>query len=124
MNYDKISGYVLLVGGVVLIVWIIVYSFQIFTGKITVPEVFKNNQIQEIKVSNAKLNISNEEQLKENISMATQEALQKILPSDFISGLINLICWSIFTTIAIFGGSKIASLGVKLISKSSKAGLN
>ena len=43
------------------------------------------------------------------------EQLKGIIPVDSVSNLLNLIAWSIFAAILIFGGAQIASLGIKLI---------
>jgi hypothetical protein len=43
--------------------------------------------------------------------------LKEAIPSTFVSNLMNLIAWSIFTVILFFGGGRISTIGIKLIKK-------
>lgn len=44
-----------------------------------------------------------------------QEQLKGLLPAGSIPQILNLMSWSIFAGILIFGGGQIAGLGIKLI---------
>ena len=105
----KIVGWLLLTIGVLLIVWGIWSSFEIFTAKKPVPEIFKVQETQEVSSKQEKG--SPEEQIQEVI----KEQLGEILPSDFLPKLFNLIAWSIFVGILIFAAGKISTLGIKLL---------
>ena len=44
-----------------------------------------------------------------------QNALIKILPLDLINNTLNLVSWLILMWILIYGGGKLADIGIKLI---------
>ncbi len=50
-----------------------------------------------------------------DIEKVIREQLKRILPTKTIIGFLNLIAWSIFSAILIFGGAQISTLGIKLI---------
>ena len=47
-----------------------------------------------------------------------QNALIKIIPIDFIDNTLNLVTWLLLGWILIYGGGKIAEIGVKLLNVS------
>jgi len=105
MDTNKIIGYVLLTIGLLLIVIPLWQTYSIFTGKSLPPRVFT-------KPVSTKVN--------ENVSVTDvqgqiQNALIKILPLDVINNTLSLISWLILMWILIYGGGKIAGIGVKLI---------
>lgn len=110
MESSKIAGYVLLLGGLLMIFYSLYSSYQIFTGKNLAPEIFseKEEAQKEIKVP-----VPGTET---EVEVPLPEQLQKILAGGFFPPKIfNLISWSIWTGILIFGGGKVSSLGIKLI---------
>lgn len=112
--YKKIVGWVLLAAGVLAIAWGIWSSAQIFTAKTTVPAVFTEPTIE--KVSDAgKKALSVEEQMQEQMQNVISEQIGNMLPAESITGLLNLIAWSVFMTILIFAAGKIATIGIKLL---------
>jgi len=38
-----------------------------------------------------------------------------LMPSDFLPKIMNLVSWSIFVSLFLLGGSKISTLGIKLL---------
>lgn len=113
MVLTKIIGWGLLILGILLIVWILFASYNIFTGKTNPPIVFPVEE--EIADSS-----SGEETLTfnlEQIEKMIENKLGDIFPSELLSKLLNLITWSIFAGILIFAGGQISSLGIKLIKK-------
>jgi len=112
--HKKIVGWVLLAAGVLAIAWGIWTSAQIFTAKTTVPEVFKEPAVKEI-FDTGKQGGSAEEQMQEQMQNVIGEQISKMMPAESITGLLNLIAWSVFMTILIFAAGKIATIGIKLL---------
>ncbi len=123
MNIDKLFGYLLLLLGIAIIVVTVIYSFQIFTGKTSAPDVFK----KEIAITQNKTIDSkdlSQENMQDYVSQTVQDSMNKILPDNFATKTINLACWGAFAGIAIFAGGKIGGLGISLITKSKKEEIN
>jgi hypothetical protein len=119
MNYDKLFGYLLLLLGIAIIVIAVVYSFEIFTGRTSAPDIFKNEVTITQDKTTAKENIT-QENMQDYISKTVQNSMSKMLPENFATKAINLACWGAFAGIAIFAGGKIGGLGINLITKSKK----
>lgn len=100
-SVKKILGLVLLFAGIIIIVYSLYYSFNIFTAKITAPEIFKT----ETAVSPAKGGVE---------EMISQQ-LKGMIPADSMPQLLNLISWSIFASLLIFGGGQVSGIGIKLL---------
>jgi len=110
MNYAKIIGWFLLVAGLVIIVLTLLQSYNIFTAKAEVPELFQSEAGVALQ-SLGGLDI--EAQLQEMVS----QQLQNALPVEFIARIFNLAAWSILACILVFGGTQISNIGIKLIKK-------
>jgi len=110
MKIEKIVGWMLLLSGVGIILYSLYFSFLVFKGEKKVFEIFKAKESSLSKKTSPKT-------LEEKIQREISENLQKILPQKQIYKLLNLISFSIFVGILIFGGGKIASLGILLIKK-------
>ena len=108
--YIKILGIVLLIAGIILIAWTLIYSYNIFTAKIPVPQFFEAPE-ESLSQKGATQDI--QAQLEEMIG----EQLKGILPLDSLPQMLNLAVWSMLAFILIFGGTQISSLGIKLIKK-------
>jgi len=91
----KTLGILLLCLGLVVIFYGLYSSFNIFTGKTAPPGIFtfKEKESQDAQV----------------------QILKEILPTESLPMFLNLISWSIFAGILVFGGAQIASLGIKLL---------
>jgi len=112
--YKKIVGWVLLAAGILAIAWGIWSSAQIFTAKTEAPQVFKEPVVKEVSNTGGKA-LSMEEQMQEQMQNVIGEQIGNMLPAESITGLLNLIAWSVFMTILIFAAGKVATIGIKLL---------
>ena len=112
MNSNKILGYILLFVGLILVIFAIFQSYNIFTGKASAPLIFKTQTpLQSSKTSQANSLQDLQGQLKEEIA----KQINQIVAADTLPKILNLLSWSILAGILIFGGGQIASVGIKLI---------
>lgn len=114
MAFRKIVGFALLILGLLIIFWGLYSSYNIFTAKTEVPEIFKVTEKQVPLVERGETQ-GWQTQIESMVGGMISEQLEGLLPSDFLPKLFNLIAWSIFTGLTIFAGTQIASLGIKLI---------
>lgn len=137
---NKIAGWILLIAGALMIFWGVFASYDIFTGKKQAPMVFTSPAINgEIKTGDdsekaadtGKIGIekyknidlknlqntqqTQEDQMQNLVKESLGNQLEKIMPTDSITKIMNLSSWSMFVFILIYAGSKIASLGIKLV---------
>jgi len=105
MAINKIIGYALLVAGILMIIIPIWNTYNIFTGKTMPPQVFMRPPSLQTKD-----NIS-----PTDIPGQIQNALMKVLPIDFINNSLNLATWLLLGWILIYGGGKVADIGIKLL---------
>jgi len=113
MKFQKIIGWITFFTGILIIGFTLYHSYNIFTGKIPSPEIFK---IQTKDTTYSKNNTSTtSKEIQREAREIFSEQLKEILPQDILTKTLNLIVWSIFAGILIFGGSQISSLGIKLI---------
>ena len=102
---NKIIGYVLLIIGVLLILVPLWHTYNIFTGKAIPAQLFLNpvspNVTQKVDPMDFQGQIQN--------------ALIKMLPLESINNTLNLASWLVLVWILIYGGGKIAGIGVKLV---------
>lgn len=113
---NKIFGWILLFAGVAVIGYSLSSSHDIFTAKTEVPEIFKIAQKEAAPPQIKKGTTPDlQAQMEEMTGKMLGEQLEKLLPSDFLPKLFNLVAWSIFAGILIFGGTQISVLGIKLI---------
>jgi len=108
----KIIGWVLLVSGILLIAWGVWSSVSIFTAKKVAPEIFKT---PETETNAPKKLLTPQEQIQQDMQGVIQEQIGNMIPEGSMTSMLNLIAWSIFMTILIFAGSKVAMIGVKLL---------
>ena len=136
---NKITGYALLILGILMILWGVYSSYGIFMAKNDVPKVFSNDdsgivefEITDDKNENIDLSEIDKSRLTDPAYLKSLETQQKgatsdliqeqisnqlkeIIPVEFILKLLNLSSWSLFMFILIFAGSKISILGIKLL---------
>ena len=110
----KIVGWVLLVCGVLLIGWGVWSSAEIFTAKKVAPEIFKTLETEQGTGQQKKL-LTAQEQMQQDMQGVIQEQLKNMIPDGSITSMLNLIAWSVFMTILIFAGGKVAMIGVSLL---------
>jgi len=113
MVIRKISGWTLLTIGVLIIIWGIWTSFEIFTAQRPAYEIFKTPTAQEVSLR--KETGSLETQMQEEIQQAIIEQFKEMFPPDFLVKLLNLSAWWIFMMILMLGGGKLAALGITLL---------
>jgi len=113
----KIFGWVLLLAGILIIIWTLYFSYNIFTGKASVPEIFKIIDYNPPTTLTPPLSVEEMAGTQAQMEKMIGEQLKEILPTEFLPKLFNLIAWSIFAGILIFGGAQISNLGIKLIKK-------
>ncbi len=110
-NIKKLIGWLLLIAGLIIIAWALYSSYNIFSAKDEAPEIFSSSARLEDgdKVEEEIPDI--EEQMKQMM----EEHLESLFPKSFGPRFLNLITWSIFAGILVFGGGKISIIGIKLI---------
>ena len=113
MVISKIFGWIMLLVGILIIGLTLNSSYEIFTSKAQVPEIFKTST-EGTSQSEEELNLFD---IEEQLNKVIGEQLKGVIPINSITKLFNLISWSILAFILIFGGSQIAVLGIKLINK-------
>jgi len=116
MEFQKISGWFLLIIGLAILGWSIYSSFNIFTAKASAPQIFKmeNKTIQTANNGAAKMPTTPAE-IQKQMENIVAEQLKQIIPIEVLNNLFNLLGWAIFAIFLVFAGFYIASLGVKLI---------
>jgi len=112
MNFKKIVGWFLLFLGIAIILYSLYSSYNIFTIKTQAPEIFKVTEKETVLPQKGKT-----QDLQVQIQEMIEEQLKGIISVETLPTFLNLIAWSIFAGILIFGGAQIASLGVKLMKK-------
>jgi hypothetical protein len=113
MNAKKTIGWITFFAGILIILFTLYRSYNIFTGKIPSPEFFK---IEKKEVAPIKKKApTTPEEIQQQMGEVLAEQLREIFPKESITKILNLISWSILTGILIFGGSQISSLGIKLL---------
>ena len=105
----KILGWVLLLTGVLIIVWTLYSSYNIFTAKTAMPEIFEMGEEKALPQKGGAQDL--QAQMEEMIG----EQLQGLLPTDTIPKMLNLAVWAMLAGILIFGGAQISNLGIKLM---------
>lgn len=105
METNKIIGYVLLLVGVLLIALPLWQTYNIFSGKAMPSQVFKRPVALQVNQNVSAFDIQGQ----------VQNAVIRVIPIDFIDNTLNLGTWLLLLYILIYGGGKIAEIGVKLL---------
>jgi hypothetical protein len=113
---QNLGGWLLLLLGLAAIGWVIFSSYNIFTAKVSAPEIFKVKVEIQTQTNTGKTPTTQAE-LQKQIENMIAEQLKGFLPVETLPKLLNLICWSIFAGIVILAGSQTASLGIKMLKK-------
>ena len=111
MNINKILGYILLVAGLLLMSASIYQSYNIFTGKASSPMLFKVQAPLPSKTGQA----TGQQDLQNQMSQEISKQLAGMIPADTLPKILNVSSWALLAALLIFGGAKIAGLGIKLI---------
>lgn len=114
MKFQKISGGILVIIGIIIICGSLYSSYNIFIGKNPAPNIFK---IEEKKLvsDNNKIKFDSPTEIQKQMEKMIGEQIKELIPAKTITTFLNLISWSIFASILIFAGSKISSIGIQLI---------
>lgn len=117
MVANKIFGIILLILGLLIILWGLYSSYNIFKGDAVLPQVFRSDEtmLEEPSDETNGLQGLSPEAIQENMEDMVENQLAKIFPAGSLLKLLNLVSWSIFAWILIMGGGKIATLGIKLL---------
>lgn len=117
MELNKILGIILLVIGLLIIFWGIFSAYNVFQGRANLPKIFiaQEEAILEDKMPSNSKNILSPEAMQESIEQMIGEQVAKFLPAGNLMQMMNLIALSMFLWILIYGGGKIAGLGIKLL---------
>jgi len=119
MEINKLIGWFLLFLGIIIIGSSLISSIAIFTGKTTPPEIFTFPEKEEVKEKDSETFMLEGKEI--NMEEVIQDQIKEIIPVESLVGhlptLFNMVSWSIFMGILIFGGSQISVLGIKLIKK-------
>jgi hypothetical protein len=100
-----IAGLVLIIIGLLLIILPLWQTYNILTGKTMPSQVFQRPESLKINTNVSAIDIGGQ----------VQNALIKILPIDLVNNTLNLATWLLLMWILIYGGGKIADIGVKLL---------
>ena len=119
MQSEKIVGWILILLGIFLILYPLFLSYNIFSGENQPPEIFKIEK--EVILPQEKTATSDLAEIEKEMEKILGEKLKELIPTEFITKIMNLTSWSIFVGIMVFGGSQIASIGVKLIKDERKS---
>ena len=115
MLFAKIFGWILLLTGLAVIAYSLYSSYAIFISKEPAPEIFR---VEEKRVSPSSENTEGPQaQIEQMLQEQMKGMLGQMAPLNSIPQLLNLINWSMLAGILIFGGGKIAGLGIRLIKK-------
>jgi hypothetical protein len=107
-KYVKIAGWLLLLIGIGLMAWTLNVSYDIFYRRKNVPELFSATATSQSSSG------SQASEIETQIESIISSQLQGIMPTDSITKILNLICWSILAFILIYGGAQISSIGIKV----------
>ena len=110
---QKIFGWVLLFTGLAIISWTLYSSYNIFYKNQPLPCLFKAQEEKAPTVDSQRLGL--EAQLEEKMKEVVAEQIKEIIPPGTLERLLNIIAWSAFAGILIFGAGQISSLGIKMI---------
>ena len=105
METSKIIGYALLIIGVILIAGPLWQTYEIFTGHGAPSQIFTRPVALQPNPNVSSFDVQGQ----------MQNALIKILPIDFIDNILNLGAWLLLGWILMYGGGKIAQIGVQLL---------
>jgi hypothetical protein len=109
---NKIIGYLFVFLGVIIILWGLWFSFEIFKGEKPAPELFKtqlSGEKKEVSIPGI------DKQMQEQISGLLKNQLGDAISPESINKILNLSSWFIFMTILVLACGKISLIGVQLI---------
>ena len=117
MKSKKIVGWAVFAAGILMILFSVYASYNIFTAKAAAPEIFKPPLAQEPETAAAPeaADPASLQEMQEATRKAISEEIGKLIPGEFLPKLLNLASWSIFAGILFLAGGRLASLGIQLL---------
>lgn len=112
MIFNKLFGYLVILIGLAIVFYALYASYEIFTGKMAVPEIFS---APAEKISSQ----TGTQDLQKQMEEIVKNQFKDLLPIDTLPKMLNLISWSILAGILILGGGKISGIGIRLIATNS-----
>ena len=114
-NMKKIFGWIILIIGILVIVWGIWTSYQIFTGQMPVYEVFTSEASNSTSLTGSGINLNLP--MEQQIQQLVKDQIGQIFPQETLFKFFNLSAWWIFMMILMLGGGKLAGIGINLLKK-------
>lgn len=111
MDFTKVVGWLLLSAGIIIIIYTLYSSYNIFTGQTDAPEIF------EIEKQESLVQGSGIQDIQAQMQEMFNEQLKGFIPADTLPKILNLSIWTMLAGLLIFGGSQISNLGIKLVKK-------
>jgi hypothetical protein len=110
----RLIGIILIIIGVLIILYALWSSYELFTDKKPAPEIFSVSQKQSAKtdLSGFSLGAIN----TETIAKELVRGFVTVIPTEYPAVMFNMLSWSVLAFIMIFGGSQLARLGIGLLS--------
>lgn len=115
--YDKLIGYLLLIGGLFMILLSLFLVFNTLTGKFKPPQVSKYElPAIELALPISAPQIPEGTQFPEGFKMPTNASSTKLqIPNEIINDLIGVSFYYLLMMFLASSGSKIAGIGVRMI---------
>jgi len=111
--FQKIFGWTLLFAGLAIIFWTLHSSYNIFYKNQPLPRVFRIQEENASGVVSSKTGLG--ARLEERMKKVMAEQMKEIIPPGTLENLLNVIAWSVFAGILIFGGGQVSSLGIRMM---------
>ena len=105
ITVERAIGLTLIVLGLCIIFYSLYSSYAVFTGENLPPKIFSESLV------------SKNDNTQNEIQKIVDDQLQNLLLRDSITQMLNLVSWSAFAGILLFGGTQISSLGIRLVKK-------
>jgi len=115
----KLTGYILLIAGLAIISFSIYLTINVFTGKANPPEIFKVEKKVDVNVQENSIKANDLQEIQKELQKMLESGAKEIIPMEPIMKLLNLITFSVFTSVLIFAGAQVSGLGIKLIKNES-----
>ncbi len=107
MTTNKILGYILVIAGLLLIVFVVWQAYSVFTNRASVPLLFKSAPASTEKVAT--------QDIQGQINEAVKKQIGQLISPEDITKILNLISWSLLLWILIIAGGTLSGIGVKLV---------
>ena len=107
MTTNKILGYILVIAGLLLIVFVVWQAYNVFTNRASAPLLFKSTPMSTEKVAT--------QDIQGQINEAVKKQIGQLISPEDITKILNLISWSLLLWILIIAGGTLSGIGVKLV---------